>query len=274
MPARRQRPGLRLAVADHAGDDQVRVVERGAVGVRERVAQLAALVDRAGRLRRDVAGNAAGERELGEQPLHPLLVLGDVRVDLAVGALEVGVGDQAGPAVPRAGDVDHVQVVLLDHPVQVDVDEVQAGRGAPVAEQPRLDVLLRQRLLEQRVVVEIDLADRQVVGGAPVRVDEREFLVRERVSHDRPLEFELSSPRCGDRRRGRADRASQSSCTSMALRPARRARLHVIRVSAETGGCVAPGPVRQRLAGRPSRSRRARATPPARHPEARARRRS
>ena len=35
MPARRQRSGLRLAVADDAGDDQVGIVEGGAVGVRE-----------------------------------------------------------------------------------------------------------------------------------------------------------------------------------------------------------------------------------------------
>jgi hypothetical protein len=84
-------------------------------------------------------------------------------------------------------DVDHVQVVLVDHPVQVDVDEVQTGRRAPMAQEPRLDVLLGQRLLEQRVVVEIDLADRQVVGGAPVRVDQRPFLVRQRVRHVRLL---------------------------------------------------------------------------------------
>ncbi len=33
MPGGRKRAGLGLAVADHAGDDQVRVVECGAVGV-------------------------------------------------------------------------------------------------------------------------------------------------------------------------------------------------------------------------------------------------
>ena len=33
VPRRRQRPGLGLAVADHAGDDQIRVVEGGAVRV-------------------------------------------------------------------------------------------------------------------------------------------------------------------------------------------------------------------------------------------------
>ena len=74
VPARRQRPGLRLAVADDAGDDQVGVVEGGPVGVRQGVAELAALVDRAGRLRRDVAGDAARERELREEALHALLI--------------------------------------------------------------------------------------------------------------------------------------------------------------------------------------------------------
>ena len=62
------------------------------------------------------------------------------------------------------------RVVFLDDAVQVDVDEVEAGCGAPVAEQPGLDVLRFQRLLQERIVVEVDLPDRQIVGRAPVRV--------------------------------------------------------------------------------------------------------
>ena len=50
VPAVGERAGLGLAVADHAGDDQVGIVEGRAVGVRQRVAELAAFVDRAGRL--------------------------------------------------------------------------------------------------------------------------------------------------------------------------------------------------------------------------------
>ena len=61
MPARGKRPGLGLAVADHARDDQIRVVEGGAVGVHQRIAQLAALVDRPWCLRGDVAGHSAGK---------------------------------------------------------------------------------------------------------------------------------------------------------------------------------------------------------------------
>src|SRR5215510_4444618 len=117
MPARRQRSSFRLAVADDAGDDEIRVVERRSVGVRDGIAELAALVYRTGRLRRHVARDATGERELGEQALQPLLVARDVRINLTVGSLEVGIRDQAGPAMPRAGNVYHVEVVLLDQPV-------------------------------------------------------------------------------------------------------------------------------------------------------------
>ena len=100
MPARRERPRLRLAVADDAGDEEFGVVEGRAVRVRERVAELAALVDRARRLRRDVARDPAGERELAEELAQALLVHAHARVDLAVRALEVGVRDEPGPPWP------------------------------------------------------------------------------------------------------------------------------------------------------------------------------
>ncbi len=45
MPAGGQRAGLRFAVADDAGDDQVWVVEGRAVGMREGVTKLAAFVN-------------------------------------------------------------------------------------------------------------------------------------------------------------------------------------------------------------------------------------
>src|SRR6185436_12046721 len=54
--------------------------------------------------------------------------------------------------------------------------EVQPGRRAPVAEQARLDVLDRQRLAQQRIVEQINLTDRQVVGGAPVGFQPREIV--------------------------------------------------------------------------------------------------
>ncbi len=175
MPARRQRTCLRFAVADDTGDDEVGIVERRAVSVRDRIAEFAALVNRAWRLRRDMARDAAGERELGEEPLHPLLVLREVRVDLAIGPFEIGVGDQPRPAMSRARDVDHIEIELFDQPVEMRVDEVKARRRAPVAKQARLDMLLLQRSFEQRIVEEIDLPDGEVIGRPPVGVDQRAF---------------------------------------------------------------------------------------------------
>jgi hypothetical protein len=45
VPGGRQRSGLGLAVADYAGNDQPRIIERGAIGVGQRIAEFAALVD-------------------------------------------------------------------------------------------------------------------------------------------------------------------------------------------------------------------------------------
>ena len=126
VPARRERPGLGLAVADDAGNEELGIVERCAERMRQRVAELAALVDRARRLRRDVRGDAAGKRELAEERAQAVFVFRDVRVELRVRALEIGVRDQPGAAVTGAGDVDRRQIASLDRAVQVRVDEVEA----------------------------------------------------------------------------------------------------------------------------------------------------
>jgi hypothetical protein len=152
VPGGGERAGLGLAVADDAADEQVGVVECGPVGMGERVAELAALVDRARRLGRDVRGDPARERELPEEPSQAVRVPGDVRVDLGVGALEVGVRDRRRAAVAGAHYVDRVQVPVTDRAVHVRVDEVQAGRRPPVAEQARLHVLRPERLAKERVV--------------------------------------------------------------------------------------------------------------------------
>jgi hypothetical protein len=146
VPARCERAGFGLAVSDHAGDQELGVVERRTEGVRERVPELAAFVDRPRSLRRGMAGNPSRERELSEELAQPLLVAPDVGVDLAVRPLEIGIRNDSGTAVSRTRDVDRIQVARADGPVQVDVDEIET-RGRPeVAEQARLDVLGPQRL--------------------------------------------------------------------------------------------------------------------------------
>jgi hypothetical protein len=47
MPGSGEGTRFRLAIADDAGDDEIGIVERCSEGMTERVAQLAALMDRA-----------------------------------------------------------------------------------------------------------------------------------------------------------------------------------------------------------------------------------
>lgn len=74
VPRGGKRPGFGFAVTDDAGDDKVRIVESGAIGMGKRVTQLAALVNRAGHIGRDMARNPTRKGELPEQLAHALLV--------------------------------------------------------------------------------------------------------------------------------------------------------------------------------------------------------
>ncbi len=102
VPGGGERSGLGFAVADDAGDDQVGIVEAGAVGVRQAVAELAALMDGARGFRCDMRADMTGEGELLEELLQALGVLALVRIDLGVGALEIDRPEYARRAVSRA----------------------------------------------------------------------------------------------------------------------------------------------------------------------------
>ena len=65
-------------------------------------------MDRTGRLRSDVTPNPTGEGELLEESPHALGVARDVRIELAVGPFQVGVGHQGGATVARTGNEDHI----------------------------------------------------------------------------------------------------------------------------------------------------------------------
>ena len=126
MPGRRQRPGFGFAIADHHRHQQVGIIKDGAKGVRDAVPQFAPLVDGAWGLRRAVTADAAGEGEFLEERAHTLLILALIRIDLRVGALEIDRCQHARRPVPRAGQKDGVQIVLVDQAVEVNVGEAQA----------------------------------------------------------------------------------------------------------------------------------------------------
>ena len=189
VPRGCQRAGLRLAVTDNHGCDQVGVIQHRTEAVRQRITQFTALVDGARGLRSNVAGNAARERELLEQALHALGVLADVRVNLAVSALKVGVRHEEIAAVTRTGQQDHIQIILLDDAVQMNINQVLTGHRAPVADDLLLDVLGLQRLLEQRVIEQVKLTGCKIICRPPVCVHFIQHFVVDVCCHSVMLPF-------------------------------------------------------------------------------------
>ena len=141
----------------------------------QRVTELSPFVDGARGFRRDVAGDASGEGELFEEPLQAVGVLGNVGIDLAVCSFEVCIRDESGAAVAGAGDVYHVEAIAFDDAVEMSVDEIESGRGSPMAQEAGLHVVQCEGLFEQRVIQQIDLTHRKVVRSTPVGVQFSEF---------------------------------------------------------------------------------------------------
>ena len=84
-----------------------------------------------------------------------------------------------------AGDVNHIEIVLLDDSIQVHVNEILPRRRTPMSQQHALHVLKPQRLPQEWVVTKIHLPDGQIIGRPPVRVHFLQECRRKRVRcHD------------------------------------------------------------------------------------------
>src|ERR1700760_3640095 len=114
MPRCRERACLRFAIANHHGYNQVRIVERCAESVRHAVTQFAPFMNGARSLGCAMTADSAWERELAKEALHPFFVLRLVRIDLRVSTFQIAMREYRGSPVPRARDVQHIQVEFLD----------------------------------------------------------------------------------------------------------------------------------------------------------------
>src|SRR5277367_1246569 len=141
MPTGGQRTGFGLTVSDNAAGQQIRIIENRPIGMRDGVPQFPAFVNRPWSLRRSVAWDSPGKRELLKQFAHPLFVLLNVRIELSVSALEIGSGYDAWTAMAGSGDIDHIQVVLLDDPIEMSVDEIEPGSCTPMTQKPGFHML-------------------------------------------------------------------------------------------------------------------------------------
>src|SRR5579862_2947906 len=127
LPRAFERCGFRFTIANHACDDEIRIVECRAERMRERVAELAAFVDRSGNMRAGMTGNTSRGRELPKQDAQSFEVLRYLWIDFRVGAFQVGLRDDGWSAVAGTRDINHRRIVLADDAVEMHIDEILPG---------------------------------------------------------------------------------------------------------------------------------------------------
>jgi hypothetical protein len=69
-----------------------------------------------------------------------------------------------------ARNINHVEIVFLNQPVEMDTDKTLARIGPPMADQTLLDVFHLQWLPQQRIIREIQHPQREIVASPPVSV--------------------------------------------------------------------------------------------------------
>ena len=133
MPRCSKRPGFCFAIANYACNDKIGVIKSCAVGMGKCITKFATFMNGAGCFRRNMAWYAAWERELFEECHHAFFVSADGGVDFGIGAIKPSVGDEGRPAMAWPGDIKHTKAVLANQPVEMSVNQIEAGTGAPMA---------------------------------------------------------------------------------------------------------------------------------------------
>jgi hypothetical protein len=127
-----------------------------------------------------VARNPAGEGKLPKQFRNPVGVARDFGIDLGIAAFQIGICHHSGSAMSGAANIDHIKIVSANQAIEMDVNEIQPRRRAPMSQQARLDMFGPKPLLEKGVAEQIDLPDRKVVRCLPVSVDQIQIPASER----------------------------------------------------------------------------------------------
>lgn len=90
-------------------------------------------------------------RELPKQFTNAFGIFCDSGVNLCIGPFQVDVGNQCGATMSGSREVDGVDIVILNQPIDVDIDKTQSSRCAPMSEQAWFDVYGLQWLSEQGI---------------------------------------------------------------------------------------------------------------------------
>jgi hypothetical protein len=101
-----------------------------------------------------------------------------VGINLRVMTFEIAVGESGRGTVAGAGNVNYIQIILSDQPVQVNPNQGLTGIRSPMAQKPVLDVFRFQRFAQEGIRAKINHACRKIIAGSPIRMHLAQFFGR------------------------------------------------------------------------------------------------
>src|SRR5260221_9068692 len=134
MPCCGCRTCLSLSIANNTGYNEVRIIHRSTKGSSQRIAQLAAFMDRPRYARVEMAGETARPGETPDELVQPGTVKRQLGVIFLQGAFEVQVRQVRWRSMPWARDQEHVEIMAHNQSIEVSVDQVDTGTRAPVTQ--------------------------------------------------------------------------------------------------------------------------------------------
>ena len=128
-----------------------------------------------------VTAKAPRKRECPEEVPHAFLILAHLWVDFRIGSLQISIRDHRWRSVARTGNVNHVESMFSDRPVQVNPGERLSGIRTPVPQQTLLEMLRTQDCFEERIVTQVDHAGAKIIASMPIRIDLSYFIRTKRL---------------------------------------------------------------------------------------------
>src|SRR6266516_5653836 len=133
MPGGSGRSGLRLAIADDAGHNQIGIIHGSAKGGRQRIAQFSSFVNGSWNTRIEVTWKSAGPGKAAHKFFNPDAIERQVWIEFTECSFYIKVCQVCGSSMPRTRDQKQINVVALDEMIEVSIDQVDARAGPPVS---------------------------------------------------------------------------------------------------------------------------------------------
>ena len=167
QPTSHQWSSFPFTITNYCRSNDIWIIQYSSSSVWKCVTKFSTFVDRSWCFRRRVWSNSSREWEDLTQVFETFFILRNTWIQFSVWTIQVWIRYHYLPTMTWSFNVEHIQVVFIDGPVQVSIDKVLPRYCTPVSDWVSLQVVFNDFTLQQRVIFQVHLSSWNVVGCTP-----------------------------------------------------------------------------------------------------------